>query len=201
MDNDAIKSPVLLKFFDAPIEIASIGDNAFDLVGIAPLLCINAPKRFVVHRQALWGFEVDNAMNAEWDFVKRARSICFEQNFEPFVEEFLHQPTCACFLNHGLATCDFDEITVKFSNFLYNIINFNEVSFIIGVLRVAPCTTDIASRKAHENAGLPRKTRFSLKGVENFTNFERVAAWRLMMRGAFKFTYPRQYRILNHRYF
>jgi hypothetical protein len=42
------------------------------------------------------------------------------------------------------------------------------LTFIIGILGIAPGTAEIATRKADKNTGVAGKGGFALKGIENF---------------------------------
>ena len=63
MDNDISESVVLFKPVDAPIEIITIADDAFNFVGRTPGFSEMAPELFVMCGAAFGWFKVDDAMN------------------------------------------------------------------------------------------------------------------------------------------
>ena len=79
-DRRFAKGVIKTEFVETPVKIVTVADDAFDLIRFSPLPCIAVPQVGIMRLAALRGFEVDDAMYAQRNIVKRQRTVCFKKD-------------------------------------------------------------------------------------------------------------------------
>ena len=158
------------ELFDAPVEIGAIANDAFDLIGIAPMFGIRLPKGDIVWLITLGRFQIDDAMDAVGHIFEWQGAICFKQDSVSLCQQSRHQQNRFLTLTHGFSAGDFYRLALIRIHLLFDIIERHALTLCKRIRRVTPTAAQITSRETHEYTGDTGKRRFPLNGIENFVD-------------------------------
>src|SRR4030095_2033606 len=124
---------------------------------------------------AAWRFQIHDPTDARIDLRDIVCAACFEQNSITGIAQHRHQRQDVL-LEQWLPTGDLDQRTAKRCDRIYNLVQSLFLSLVKGVLSIAIIAAQIAEGQAHEHTRLSYPSAFTLNGVINFVDCQRLLA-------------------------